>query len=173
MRALVSTLGICAMALFAVGGCGSDDEEDPKGTGGSSGSGGSTGGSGGSTGGSGGSTGGSGGSTGGSGGTAGAATGGTAGAATGGTAGAAGAGSGLSCASFCALNLATCVGPNEQYDDNNDCMTECATWAAGSSTDTAGDTLGCRTYHLGVAAQPGNAGEHCPHTGPDGGGVCA
>jgi hypothetical protein len=65
-------LSVSAMMLLAsaMPACGSDDEEDPKGTGATGGSGGSTGGSGGATGGSGGSTGGSAGSTGGSAGTA-------------------------------------------------------------------------------------------------------
>jgi hypothetical protein len=169
MKALVSTLGICAMALFTVGGCGSDDDEGGGGTGGS------TGGSGGSTGGSGGSTGGSGGSTGGTagaatGGTAGAATGGTAGAATGGTAGAAGASAGLSCTAYCATIATNCTGANEQYDNENECVTECASWPVGTPIDQAGDTLGCHNYHAGAAAA--DPGLHCPHAGPTGGGVC-
>lgn len=160
------------MALFAVGGCGSDDEE-------SGGTGGSGGGSGGSTGGSGGSTGGSGGATGGTagtatGGTAGTATGGTAGSSTGGTAGAAGGGGGLTCAAFCAAVAAACTGANVQYASENECMTACAGWPVGTEGATSGDTLACRMYHAGVAAtdpQPDNANTHCPHAGADGGGV--
>jgi hypothetical protein len=169
MKALVSTLGICAMALFAMGGCGSDDDDGGGGgSGNTGGSGGSTGGSGGSTGGSGGSTGGSAGSS--TGGTAGSATGGSAGSATGGTAGAAGGGAGLSCAAYCALMEANCTGANAEYDNTGECTTECGGWAEGTAADTTGNTLGCHTYHATAAA--GDPGTHCPHAGPTGGGVC-
>ena len=74
------------------------------------------------------------------------------------------------CVSFCDLQAATCTGANEQYADEAACLSACAGYAVGANTDTTGDTLGCRNYHLGAAA--GDPGQHCPHTGADGGGVC-
>jgi plastocyanin len=51
-----------------------------------------------------------------------------------------------------------------------DCATDCATWAEGVLGDIGNDTAHCRLYHADAAAE--NAGLHCPHAGPDGGGVC-
>jgi hypothetical protein len=164
MKALMTSLGICVAMALTVGGCGSDDEDDGGGSKG--GTGGATGGSGGTGGGTGGATGGTAGSS--TGGTAGSSTGGSAGSASGGSAGA----SAQSCDAFCAAVQAACTDANEQYADEAECQTACATWDPGTPGDTAGDTLACRIYHVGVAATPGMAGEHCPHAGPDGGGVC-
>jgi hypothetical protein len=47
----------------------------------------------------------------------------------------------------------------------------CATWAEGTEGDTTGDSVQCRIYHAGGPAA-GDPGLHCPHAGPDGGGVC-
>lgn len=87
--------------------------------------------------------------------------------ATGGAGGAAACDAPASCADFCATATATCA---TEYPDAAACETECATWTAGCMGDTSGDTLGCREYHLGAAAM--DAATHCPHAGPDGGGVC-
>jgi hypothetical protein len=49
----------------------------------------------------------------------------------------------------------------------------CAKFPVGDAGNTAGNTLGCRAYHTGLAAQSaGNAKTHCPHAGPYGAGVC-
>lgn len=74
------------------------------------------------------------------------------------------------CVSFCDLQATTCTGANEQHADVAACLSACAGYAVGADIDTTGDTLGCRNYHLVVAA--GDPGEHCPHTGADGGEVC-
>ncbi len=71
------------------------------------------------------------------------------------------------CADFCTDAMATCVGT---YADQATCETDCAMWEVGCSGETGGNTLGCRVYHLGAAAS--DAATHCPHAGPDGGGVC-
>src|SRR5436189_414 len=81
----------------------------------------------------------------------------------------------VSCANYCAQLKTSCSGANVQLDE---ATCKCGMWSAGKPTDTAGDTLGCREYHLGVATtSAANATMHCPHTGngpADGGGnpVC-
>jgi hypothetical protein len=80
----------------------------------------------------------------------------------------------LNCASYCANNLGVCTGPgNGQYLDLPTCLAMCAKFPVGDAGNTAGNTLGCRAYHTGLAAQSaGNAKTHCPHAGPYGAGVC-
>ena len=80
------------------------------------------------------------------------------------------------CATYCAAVTTACTGDNAQYADQAACEAYCATWAqlpAGSQTDTAGNTVGCRTYHAGVASTDAEAATiHCGHAGPTGGNVC-
>jgi hypothetical protein len=71
------------------------------------------------------------------------------------------------CADFCAGEIVTCA---DTYADEAACLAECGNWVCGAEGDTAGDTLGCRVYHLGAAQT--DAATHCPHTAADGGGVC-
>ena len=79
----------------------------------------------------------------------------------------------LSCEAFCAADLETCAGGNQQYPDLGTCLTDCAPWPPGTLTDTGGNTLGCRIWHRAIAAtSAASAVTHCPHTGPSGGGVC-
>lgn len=85
------------------------------------------------------------------------------------------AGLSATCDSYCAFEVATCTGENAQYADVADCMAQCTAlaWAAGTVTDTTGNTIGCRVYHSTVAAMSAtNATTHCVHTGTTGGGVC-
>lgn len=86
---------------------------------------------------------------------------------------------GTQCDAFCAIETKVCTGANAQFAGMNECLSNCGKWTTpGKPTDTAGDTLGCREYHLGVAStSDANAAMHCPHTGngpADGGGnpVC-
>ena len=74
------------------------------------------------------------------------------------------------CATFCQDNLATCSGDNAVFTDAATCETACAAWPAGTAGDTSGNSLACRSYHLGAAAS--DAATHCPHAADDGGGVC-
>lgn len=76
------------------------------------------------------------------------------------------------CATYCTQVTANCTAANAQYDDMADCMAYCTdvAWPAGADTDTTGNTLGCRLYHVGVAA--GDPATHCGHAGPTGGSVC-
>ena len=79
------------------------------------------------------------------------------------------------CAEYCAAVSTACTGDDAQYASEADCLTYCQDLGklpAGSKDDTAGNTIGCRLYHAGVAAGEGMAATHCPHAGPTGGDVC-
>lgn len=72
----------------------------------------------------------------------------------------------VSCSTYCALAVGKmCTGSLAIYPDTAACMTGCAMITTpGSVTDTAGNTLGCRIYHLTVAnSSATNAMMHCPH----------
>ncbi|MSP92584.1 MAG: hypothetical protein EXR79_12415 [Myxococcales bacterium] len=72
---------------------------------------------------------------------------------------------GKHCDNFCDLVGLACTGTLAPYKDAAECKAACAKApTTGKSTDTAGDTLQCLTYHVGVAAaSPENAKTHCPH----------
>lgn len=79
-------------------------------------------------------------------------------------------GGALSCATYCAIYLDACPDFNE-YANAEDCMANCEQWPLGETTDTAQDSLGCRTYHATVAAST-DPSMHCPHAGPSGAANC-
>lgn len=74
------------------------------------------------------------------------------------------------CDSYCTLFATNCVDGLYTYDDNDDCLTQCATWYPGTAKDTAGHTIGCHAYHAGAAEADPDL--HCPHSGAGGGGIC-
>jgi hypothetical protein len=74
----------------------------------------------------------------------------------------------LSCAGYCTSIMAACTGDEAQYQSQAECLTACAFFPP--DTATTGDTLGCRTYHAGLAVTAPNP--HCWHAGPFGSGVC-
>jgi len=79
------------------------------------------------------------------------------------------------CATYCDLIQQNCVGgTNSQYASATACASACAGFStSGNPGDTTGNTVQCRIYHAGVAGNPiTNAGLHCPHAGPTGGGQC-
>jgi len=79
------------------------------------------------------------------------------------------------CTVYCDLITQNCLGSNQQYSSLSACMSACPSIpATGNPGDTTGDTVQCRIYHAGVAGNPisTNAGTHCPHAGPSGGGQC-
>ena len=79
----------------------------------------------------------------------------------------------LSCDTYCTTIMSACTGSLQQYIDKANCLEMCAKIPVGTTADTSGDTLGCRTYHVGVAASStANAAIHCPHAGPYGFGGC-
>jgi hypothetical protein len=76
------------------------------------------------------------------------------------------------CATYCTSIQASCTTEQGGYPDEATCLSVCgaAGWDVGTSADTSGNTLGCRTYHAGAAAT--DAVTHCPHASLFGGGVC-
>ena len=65
------------------------------------------------------------------------------------------------CDAYCTVADTNCAGANA-LTWTPDCATECAALATGGTTgNPAGDTLGCRIYHLTAAA--GDPALHCPH----------
>ncbi len=72
---------------------------------------------------------------------------------------------GSNCESFCSIATATC--PTE-HPDAATCMTTCMGIQDTEKydvTDTSGDSLACRLYHLTVASSSeANKATHCPHT---------
>lgn len=77
------------------------------------------------------------------------------------------------CAGYCTQITTNCTGDNAQYASMTDCMETCAAlaWPEGTAGDTSGNTIQCRIYHGGAPAAS-NPGEHCPHAGASGAGVC-
>jgi len=75
------------------------------------------------------------------------------------------------CNEFCETAEATCTDDNAMDFGEAGCFNTCVGWAPGTEGDTEGDSYACRAYHLAVAAQDA-PDVHCPHAGPDGGGVC-
>ena len=84
--------------------------------------------------------------------------------------------SGPTCAAYCDKITTACTGTNAQYTSKDDCLKQCGTnygFPAGTGADTSGDTIGCRTYHAGVAGTDApSAVTHCPHAGASGGNTC-
>jgi hypothetical protein len=97
---------------------------------------------------------------------------------------------GDACTSFCSLEISICgsldaplTGIPAQYQNMAACMTACGGATTGfnkskplvaGATNSSGDSLACRLYHLTNAAiSASNATTHCPHTGPNGGAAAA
>lgn len=76
----------------------------------------------------------------------------------------------LSCQAYCDTIAMNCTAEWTQYGSAEFCMASCMAFAVGTSADTSGNTLGCRTYHAGAAA--GDPSLHCVHAGPGGSGAC-
>jgi hypothetical protein len=72
---------------------------------------------------------------------------------------------GTYCEVYCQLANYSCTGNLALYTTTSDCTTACNKIAStGNPGDTAGDSIQCRIYHLGVAGQSAaNAAVHCPH----------
>lgn len=81
----------------------------------------------------------------------------------------AGAGS-PTCSQYCTTIMANCTGSNQQYTTLANCMASCMAMPVGTSSDSSGDTLGCRINHATFAKM--DPVTHCPHAGPGGAGVC-
>jgi hypothetical protein len=60
------------------------------------------------------------------------------------------------------------------YSSESACTSQAAKYVDGAPTDSSGNTLGCRLYHVNLArTDAAAAAVHCPHAGADGGGICA
>lgn len=82
------------------------------------------------------------------------------------------------CQAYCTLMATTCTAGNAMYASEAACVTFCdraraapELWSAGTA-GTAGNSLACRTTHVGLAASTGNVAVHCPHAGAAGGNLC-
>lgn len=74
----------------------------------------------------------------------------------------------LDCSTYCTAIQANCTAANAQYSDTAHCMATCASFTVGTSTttDPAGNTLGCRiNYAVAATTMPAT---HCAHAGPAG-----
>lgn len=76
------------------------------------------------------------------------------------------------CSSFCQIAIAVCDGNDAQWGTEAECMTDCMQIPDNvdySTSETGGNTLACRMYHLNVAAAAKNQGDgagkatHCGH----------
>jgi len=90
---------------------------------------------------------------------------------TGGAGGDGGSAAVPTCENYCADIQTNCVGANQQYSDQTNCMAVCVAFQIGEGGALDGNSLGCREYHAGIPATM-DAALHCPHAGPLGGGVC-
>ncbi|GME53293.1 secreted protein [Neofusicoccum parvum] len=73
--------------------------------------------------------------------------------------------------SICTTTQQHCTGANTQYADFDACFrTLTADKRFGASYELGGDTLLCRMVHENMV--PLRPDVHCPHVGPDGGGMC-
>ncbi len=91
-----------------------------------------------------------------------------------------GGGTAGDCQTYCTAIMTNCTSTmdpdsgatvgNAQYTNMTNCMNSCKAIPVGTSGDTSGNTLGCRTYHAGLAKT--DPVMHCPHAGPGGDGVC-
>jgi hypothetical protein len=74
----------------------------------------------------------------------------------------------LDCTTYCTHLASDCTGTSAQLSAAN-CMGACAAIPPGAATDTSGNTLGCRNYHLqNIEVRGMSATLHCPHAGPIG-----
>ncbi len=77
---------------------------------------------------------------------------------------------GPTCTAYCEAIEDNCTAGNDQYFSLAACLESCSHIPDGNAADMVGNTVGCRTYHAGVAA--GDPVTHCHHAGPTGAGVC-
>lgn len=80
--------------------------------------------------------------------------------------------SGPTCTAYCNEIAADCLSPYTQYFSMQACLESCKFLPKGATSDTGGNTVGCRTYHANNAVLTGNPATHCPHAGPGGDGAC-
>jgi hypothetical protein len=74
------------------------------------------------------------------------------------------------CMNYCTELMGACSGANLQYSSLESCLGVCGTFSEGMVGDVTGNTLACRLYHTGAAAE--DADTHCVHAGPGGANAC-
>jgi hypothetical protein len=82
----------------------------------------------------------------------------------------------LDCNTYCTQIATTCpAGANQQYNPTlPNCMATCGKIPLGAQTDTSGDTIGCRNYHIqNITVRNMSPDTHCAHAGPGGAAVNA
>jgi hypothetical protein len=90
----------------------------------------------------------------------------------GGAGGSAGASSAV-CDTYCTTILDSCRGANAQYPDKSTCMKACSFLPAGTPTDQATGTIGCRTnLALDARKDPAAVKQACWQAGPLSYGAC-
>jgi len=75
----------------------------------------------------------------------------------------------------CQFSTNACLGPLATYATEPNCEAILAPFPAGTpaGTDTSGNSVSCRLYHVTTGINLNQTNIHCPHAGPDGGnGVC-
>jgi hypothetical protein len=75
------------------------------------------------------------------------------------------------CASYCAEISSNCVGRQQQYASEAECLAVCALLPRGNGGDARTNSLECRAYFAADPARTTPA-VHCPSAGPFGGEVC-
>jgi hypothetical protein len=84
------------------------------------------------------------------------------------------------CQAYCNMSLTYCTAASgtpgmgsaalETYPD---CASICSLYTTGSiGNDVSQNTLACRIYHVQAAIESGDLSYHCPHSSPNGNGVC-
>ncbi|EKG11306.1 hypothetical protein MPH_11571 [Macrophomina phaseolina MS6] len=68
---------------------------------------------------------------------------------------------------LCPVIQQRCTGPNQQYDDVDDCLDTLRQKPFGTYDEVWGDNIACRTIHA-ILTQT-RPGVHCPHVGRNGG----
>jgi hypothetical protein len=74
------------------------------------------------------------------------------------------------CDGYCTRITDNCTAARAQYPNKETCMSTCAHFPQGQESDMTGNSLGCRLYHAGAAADAPDT--HCTHAGPGGNGQC-
>jgi hypothetical protein len=68
----------------------------------------------------------------------------------------------LACEEYCTVWFENCTGwSGDNYDNELDCLTQCALIPEGMDGDMSGDTVYCRIYHAGMGDDDNN--DHCGH----------
>jgi len=79
------------------------------------------------------------------------------------------------CDVYCQLSETYCLGNNQLYKSNSECMTACSQFSANSTSGVQeGNSVQCRIYHLGLAGQSSAlANTHCNYASSFGGFKCS